>query len=66
MAKQTKKVKRKINEFFKKSIDAKSKKLDKFEYKGKTYFRQEKGPLVFYSSKKVKTSTKKSKKSKKK
>ena len=40
--------KRKLNEYMKKSLDAKKKNLESFEYKGAVYRRKEKGHLVFY------------------
>ena len=42
--------KRKVNEFFKKMMQAKKSNAQSFEYKGKNYKRQTKGHLTFYKA----------------
>ena len=43
---------KKVNLFIKKTIKAKKENKSSFEYKGVTYKRKTKGPLVFYSKSK--------------
>ena len=43
---------KKVNLFLKKTIKAKKENKSSFEYKGVTYKRKTKGPLVFYSKSK--------------